>query len=230
MPLSRFARCRRCRRSAPSFRICRSRRRSNSLPSRSCWADARCRTSRPSCMATTNPEPREDWSFARPARPGFRSSESRREERRPDQFKAALSVESSDPEALLTWLQGRGEIAYRSQKPLRLRGDVDRGARRLCHRRHEGRHRWRHGGRTGSGVAPAGRSRLAGRCGTEGGASRSRCRDWPLARSLAGPQGEWPDEARLSLDVGRAISGRTGAESAARQSWPTRRQSYRSSS
>ena len=27
-----------------------------------------------------------------------------------------------------------------------------------------------------------------------------------LARSLAGPQGEWPDEARLSLDIGRAIS------------------------
>ena len=27
-----------------------------------------------------------------------------------------------------------------------------------------------------------------------------------FARSLAGPQGEWPDEARLSLDVGRAIS------------------------
>ncbi len=42
----------------------------------------------------------------------------------PDSFKAALNVESSDPDALLTWLQGRGDIAYRSQKPLRLRGDV----------------------------------------------------------------------------------------------------------
>ena len=31
---------------------------------------------------------------------------------------------SSDPDALVTWLQGRGEIVYRSQKPLRLRGDV----------------------------------------------------------------------------------------------------------
>ena len=27
-----------------------------------------------------------------------------------------------------------------------------------------------------------------------------------LARSLAGPQAEWPDEAQLSLDIGRAIS------------------------
>ena len=41
----------------------------------------------------------------------------------PDRFKAALNVESSDPEALLTWLQGRGDTAYRSQEPFRLRGD-----------------------------------------------------------------------------------------------------------
>jgi hypothetical protein len=74
MPLSRFGRCRRCGRSAPSFRICRSPRRSNSLPSRSCWADARCRISLPSCMATTHPGVCEDWSFARPARRGFRSA------------------------------------------------------------------------------------------------------------------------------------------------------------
>ena len=39
-------------------------------------------------------------------------------------FKTALNIESSDPDALMTWLQGRGEVAYRSQKPLRLRGDV----------------------------------------------------------------------------------------------------------
>ena len=34
------------------------------------------------------------------------------------------NVESSDPDALMTWLQGRGDIGFRSQKPLRLRGDV----------------------------------------------------------------------------------------------------------
>ena len=27
-----------------------------------------------------------------------------------------------------------------------------------------------------------------------------------MARSLAGPQAEWPDEAQLSLDIGRAMS------------------------
>jgi large subunit ribosomal protein L24 len=123
----------------------------------------------------------------------------------PDQFKAALSVESSDPEALLTWLQSRGEITYRSQKPLRLRGDVT--------------------------VAPEGFAIDAMKADIDGGtvegrvtvshrqADRGSGVDAELkaerldldaaaafARSLAGPQGEWPDEARLSLDIARAIS------------------------
>jgi large subunit ribosomal protein L24 len=123
----------------------------------------------------------------------------------PDQFKAALSVESSDPEALLTWLQGRGEIAYRSQKPLRLRGDVT--------------------------VAPEGFAIDAMKADIDGGtvegrvavahrqADRGSRVDAELkaerldldaaavfARSLAGPQGEWPDEGKLSLDIGRATS------------------------
>ena len=124
----------------------------------------------------------------------------------PDQFKVALSVESSDPEALLTWLQGRGEIAYRSQKPLRLRGDVT--------------------------VAPEGFAIDTMKADIEGGTVEGRVAvshrqadrgsrvdaelkaerldldaAMAVARSLAGPQGEWPDEARLSLDVGRAIYG-----------------------
>ena len=42
-------------------------------------------------------------------------------------FKGALDVESSDPDTLVAWLQGRSEITYRSQKPLRLRGNVSVG-------------------------------------------------------------------------------------------------------
>jgi uncharacterized protein involved in outer membrane biogenesis len=123
----------------------------------------------------------------------------------PDQFKAALSVESSDPEALLTWLQGRGDIAYRSQKPLRLRGDLT--------------------------VAPEGFAIEAMKADIDGGTVEGRAAvshrqadrgsrvDAELkserldldaaatfARSLAGPQGEWPDEGKLSLDIGRATS------------------------
>jgi len=37
----------------------------------------------------------------------------------------ALNLDSSDPDTLLAWLQGRSEITYRSQKPLRLFGNVN---------------------------------------------------------------------------------------------------------
>ena len=122
-----------------------------------------------------------------------------------DRFKVALSVESSDPEALLTWLQGRGDTAYRSQKPLRLRGDVT--------------------------VAPEGFAIDAMKADIEGGAVEGRVSvshkqaghgsrveaelkaerldldaAAAFAKSLAGPQGDWPDEGKLSLDVGRAMS------------------------
>jgi large subunit ribosomal protein L24 len=122
-----------------------------------------------------------------------------------DRFRVALSVESSDPEALLTWLQGRGDTAYRSQKTLRLRGDVT--------------------------VAPEGFAVDAMKADIEGGTVEGRAQvtykqaahgsrveadlkaerlDLDAAtaflKSLAGPQGDWPDEGKLSLDVGRAIS------------------------
>src|SRR5262249_46236009 len=39
-------------------------------------------------------------------------------------FKGALSIESSDPDALVMWLQGRSEAGFRSQGAFRLSGDV----------------------------------------------------------------------------------------------------------
>jgi len=123
----------------------------------------------------------------------------------PDAFKAALNVESADPDALMTWLQGRGDLSTRSQKPLRLRGDVT--------------------------IAPSGFSIDAMKAEIDGGAVEGRVaishRDansgskisaelkaerldldaaTAFARSLAGPQAEWPDEGQLVLDIGRAIS------------------------
>ncbi|MCA6098473.1 AsmA family protein [Bradyrhizobium australafricanum] len=120
-------------------------------------------------------------------------------------FKTALNIESSDPDALMTWLQGRGDATYRSQRPLRLRGDVM--------------------------VSPSGFSIDAMKAEIEGGTLEGRVAvthreatsgskveaqlkaerldldaTAALIRSLAGPQGEWPDEAQLSLDVGRAVS------------------------
>ncbi|ANW06000.1 AsmA-like C-terminal region-containing protein [Bradyrhizobium icense] len=121
----------------------------------------------------------------------------------PDRFKAALSVDSSDPDALLTWLQGRGDGTYRSQKPLRLRGDITvapqgfaidtmkadidggtvEGRVAVSHRQAD------HGSRIDAELKAA---RLDLDAATA------------FVRSLAGPQGEWPDEGKLSLDIGRA--------------------------
>src|SRR6202012_1833132 len=47
-------------------------------------------------------------------------------------FKGALDIESSDPDTLVAWLQGRSDIPYRSQKPLQLRGNVSVGPNHLA--------------------------------------------------------------------------------------------------
>jgi hypothetical protein len=118
-------------------------------------------------------------------------------------FKGALSVDSSDPDTLVAWLQGRGEAAYRSQKPLRLRGDVSVAPDRIAI---DAMKAEIDGGAVEGRVAlshPGGGSRFDGELKAE---RLDLDAVTALARSLAGPQAEWPDEARLSLDVGRATS------------------------
>jgi large subunit ribosomal protein L24 len=123
----------------------------------------------------------------------------------PDQFKAALNVESSDPDALMTWLQGRGDIVYRSQKPLRLRGDVTVAPNGFAIDAMKAEI---------DGGAVEGRVAVSHREGSRGSKISAELKAERLdldaaaafARSLAGPQAEWPDEGQLSLDVGRAIS------------------------
>jgi large subunit ribosomal protein L24 len=118
-------------------------------------------------------------------------------------FKGALNVEASDPDALLAWLQGRNEIAYRSQKLLRLRGDVSVTGNRMAIEAMKAEI---------DGGAVDGRLALSNL--PAGGGSRFEAElkaerlDLDAAtaftRSLAGAQAEWPDEAQLSLEVGRA--------------------------
>ena len=120
-------------------------------------------------------------------------------------FTGALSVDSADPDALVAWLQGRSEITHRSQKPLRLSGDVSV---------------------TSSSIAidamkaeidgGAVEGRLAASNQATGGGSRfyadlkAERLDLDAAaafvRPLAGSPTEWPDEAQVSLAIGRAIS------------------------
>ena len=112
---------------------------------------------------------------------------------------------SSDPDALMTWLQGRGDIVYRSQKPLRLRGDVTVAADGFAIDAMKAEI---------DGGAVEGRVAVSHRDASKGSKIAAELKAERLdldaavafARSLAGPQAEWPDEGHLSLDIGRAIS------------------------
>jgi large subunit ribosomal protein L24 len=120
-------------------------------------------------------------------------------------FAGALSVESSDPDTLAAWLQGRGEVAYRTQKPLRLRGDVSVGADHVAL---ESMKAEIDGGAVEGRVAvsnirPGGGSRFDAELKAE---RLDLDAATGFVRSLAGPQAEWPEQAQISLDIGRATS------------------------
>jgi large subunit ribosomal protein L24 len=143
--------------------------------------------------------------FRAPGATRFSLSGSNAQPGSPGGFQGALSVESSDPDTLLAWLQGRSEITYRSQKPLRLSGNVSVAADRLAIEAMKAEI---------DGGAIEGRVALSSQ--PAGGATKLDAElkaerldldaAVAFARSLAGPKGEWPDEAQLSLDIGRAIS------------------------
>ena len=123
----------------------------------------------------------------------------------PSSFKGALSVESSDPDALMAWLQGRSEVTHRSQKPLRLNGDVSVTSDSVAIDAMKAEL---------DGGAVEGRIAVSNQAANGGSRFDAELRAERLdldaaaafARSLAGPQAEWPDEAQLSLNIGRAIS------------------------
>jgi large subunit ribosomal protein L24 len=120
-------------------------------------------------------------------------------------FAGALSVESSDPDTLVAWWQGRSEITYRSQKPLRLSGNVSVASGRVAIEAMKAEI---------DGGAVEGRVAILDLPATGGSRFEAELKAERLdldaatafARSLAGPQAEWPDEAQLSLDIGRATS------------------------
>jgi uncharacterized protein involved in outer membrane biogenesis len=120
-------------------------------------------------------------------------------------FKGAVSVDSSDPNTLAGWLQGRGEIVYRSQKPLRVSGNLNVAPDRLAI---DGLKAEIDGGALEGRVAVL--NRIAGEGSRVEAALKADRLDIDAAtafiNSLAGPQAEWPDEAQLSLDIGRAVS------------------------
>ena len=123
----------------------------------------------------------------------------------PGGLKGVLEIASSDPDALMAWLQGRSEVAFRAQKPLRLRGDVSVAADRVAL---DAMQAEIDGGAVSGRIAFATQSADGGsRFDAELKADRLDLdAATAFARSLAGPQGEWPDRAQVSLDIGHAIS------------------------
>lgn len=122
-----------------------------------------------------------------------------------DSFSGRLNVESSDPDTLVAWLQGRNEVNHRSTRPLRLAGDVTIAANHLAIDKLkadieggaiEGRIAFVQTGASKGSRFDA--DLKANRLDLDAAAS--------FVRALGGPQGEWPEEANLSLDIGRAIS------------------------
>jgi large subunit ribosomal protein L24 len=118
-------------------------------------------------------------------------------------FKGALNLDSADPDALVMWLQGRSELTYRSQKPLRLGGNVDIGVDRLaidairCEI---------DGGTVEGRIAVSHDDQGAGSLEAELRADRLDLDSASaFARAILGPQGEWPEQAQVSLDISHAV-------------------------
>jgi large subunit ribosomal protein L24 len=118
-------------------------------------------------------------------------------------FSGPVSIESSDPDILTAWLQGRSDAAYRNQKPLRLRGEATIAADRIGL---DGMKAEINGGAIDGRVAllttDEGKTRFEASLTA---ASLDVDAMSSLAAVLAGPQATLPDEARIALDAGRAV-------------------------
>jgi large subunit ribosomal protein L24 len=120
-------------------------------------------------------------------------------------FNGVFDVGSSDPDTFVAWLLGRSDIAYRSQKPLHLRGNlrvdssqvvVDQMKADIEGGSVEGRLAFARA-KTGKGTRTEADLK-ADRLDLDAAAV--------LVRAFAGPAGDWPDEGRFSLNVDRATS------------------------
>ena len=120
-------------------------------------------------------------------------------------FIGALNVDSSDPDALTAWLQGRSEVTYRSGKPLRVEGNISVTSGRVAIDAMKAEI---------DGSAVEGRIAVSGPAAADGSRFDAELKaerldldaTAALARSLVGGQSEWPDQVQLSLDIGRASS------------------------
>ena len=119
-------------------------------------------------------------------------------------FSGALNIESSDPDALVMWLQGRSELTYHSQGPFRLSGEVNVAANSVAIENVkceidggavEGRIAMTHDASSGAALDA---TLKADRLDLDSSSA--------FARAVLGPQSEWPERMAWSLDIAHAIS------------------------
>ncbi|WP_316183618.1 AsmA-like C-terminal region-containing protein [Bradyrhizobium sp. SZCCHNRI1009] len=122
-------------------------------------------------------------------------------------FTGALDLESSEPDTLVAWLQGRSDGSYRTQRPLRLRGDLNVAPERVAIDSLKA---------DIDGGSVDGRVALVNRPAGPGSRFEAVLKGdrldldaaMAVTRSLVGVTGEWPAEASVALDVARAkLSG-----------------------
>ena len=106
-------------------------RRSISAPSRSCWGSSLAESLRRAAWRRRAVGDRPARSACARHRPGSPSTPRARRSAQPAISPACSTSNSSDPDVLVAWLQGRGDVAYRNQKPLRLHGNVSVAADRI---------------------------------------------------------------------------------------------------
>lgn len=115
-------------------------------------------------------------------------------------FAGPLDIQSGAPDVLIAWLQGHGNIAYRGKGPARIAGNAVIGTDSFA---------------LDAMSAEIDGSRVGGRIALTAGrldaSLTSPSLDLDALAGLAGSlfevRGAWPDEAQLSLDVGRARLG-----------------------
>lgn len=116
-----------------------------------------------------------------------------------------LDIDSSDPDVLMAWLQGRSDLSSRSQKPLRLHGNVAVNPDGVTL---DGLKAEIDGGTIEGKLALSAPSTAGGvRLATALHADQLDLdATAAFVRAIAGPNADWPEQATVSLDVGRARS------------------------
>ncbi len=114
-------------------------------------------------------------------------------------FAGPVTIESADPELLMAWLQGRSDIIFRNQKPIRFKGNTIIAADRMAIEQFKAEF---------NGSTIEGRIALANAGSRFEASLKANEFDFdaavPLMQTFVRPQADWPNEAQFSFEVGRA--------------------------